>query len=122
MFGSPNSAETSYSSYVTNQQEILTKAYKKSLRKHQTKTAQTKKVYNHRVHGKPYKGNLVWLFNPAVEGIYQEFNKPWSGPYRICDKLSDVNYQTHSKQQNQSSSFSQTETLPKWYSVYSQKT
>ena len=70
MFGSPNSAETSYSSYVTNQQEILTKAYKKSLRKHQTKTAQTKKFYNHRVHGKPYKGNLVWLFNPAVEKGY----------------------------------------------------
>ncbi|KAL5475730.1 hypothetical protein EMCRGX_G025580 [Ephydatia muelleri] len=47
-----------------------------------------------RIHGKPFdKGELVWLFNPAIKkGQSQKFHRPWGGPYRICEKLSDVTY------------------------------
>ena len=71
MFGSPNLDETSYSSYVTNQQEILTKAYNKVRENTKRKQHRQKEFYNRRVHGKPYKkGELVWLFNPAVKKGY----------------------------------------------------
>ena len=95
MFGSPNSDETSYESYVTNQQEILTKGYNNVRENTKRKQHRQNEFYNRRVHGKPYKkGELVWLFNPAVKkGYTKKFHKPWSGPYRICNKLSDVNYQ-----------------------------
>ena len=68
MFGSPISDETSYSSYVTKQQEILTKAYSKVRENTKRKQHRQKEFYNRRVHGKPYnKGELVWLFNPAFK-------------------------------------------------------
>lgn len=63
------------------------KSLQQSSRKHQKKTTQTKRI---QIHGKPYKkGELVWLFNPAIKkGYAKKFHKPWSGPYRICNKLS----------------------------------
>ena len=57
MFGSPNSDETSYSSYVTKQQEILTKAYSKVRENTKRKQHRQKEFYNRRVHGKPYNAD-----------------------------------------------------------------
>ena len=37
-------------------------------------------------------GDFVYLFNPAAKfGLSRKFRKPWSGPYRITAKISDLN-------------------------------
>ena len=40
------------------------------------------------------KGDLVYLYNPAMKpGLCRKFHKPWTGPYKITAKLSDLNYE-----------------------------
>jgi hypothetical protein len=40
------------------------------------------------------KGELVYLFNPAVKPRHsRKFHFPWSGPFQITAKLSDLNYE-----------------------------
>eukprot|EP00731_Ephydatia_muelleri_P029144 Em0020g788a len=42
----------------------------------------------------PSDGDMVWLFNPAIrKGQPRKLHKPWSGPYRIRRKMSEVTYQ-----------------------------
>jgi hypothetical protein len=39
------------------------------------------------------KGDYVYLYNPAMKpGPLNNFYFPWSGPFRVTDKLSDLNY------------------------------
>ena len=36
---------------------------------------------------------IVWLHSPVVPpGVYRKFHKPWTGPYVVVEKLSDLNY------------------------------
>ena len=53
-----------------------------------------KEIYDQRVNGKPFKqGELVWLYCTATSrGQHRKFHRPWTGPYRIIHKLSDVTY------------------------------
>ena len=46
------------------------------------------------VHGKPFtKGNTVWLYSPVIpQGGHQKLHHPWTGPYKVESKLSDLNY------------------------------
>jgi hypothetical protein len=40
------------------------------------------------------KGDLVYLYNPAMKpGLCRKFHKPWTGPYKITAKLSELNYE-----------------------------
>ena len=57
-------------------------------RKHQ------KSLYNKKIHSQKYKpGDLLWLLNPSVpKGKAKEFNNPWTGPYKVTDRLSAVPY------------------------------
>ena len=56
--------------------------------------ARQKEFYDRKVHGHPYKeGDLVWLFNPTIPpGQSAKLYHPWTGPYNILEKLSDVEY------------------------------
>ena len=51
-------------------------------------------IYNRKVHGEPYNtGDIVWFHNPAV--TTRESRKlyhPWTGPYRVIDKISEADY------------------------------
>ena len=55
---------------------------------------QQKSYYDGRLHGKPYKvGDMVWLHSPAVQrGRSKKLHRPWTGPYKVVSKLSDVVY------------------------------
>ena len=62
------------------------------------KTAQQLKqqseMYNQKVHGKPYQvGDHVWvLFPQTPRGKSKKLYRPWSGPFVVVKKLSDVTY------------------------------
>ena len=86
--------DKSYSTYVNKQQEQFAEAYEKVRQNVSQKQCYQSQQYNRRIHGKPFhKGELVWLFNPAIKkGQSRKFHRPWGGPYRICEKLSDVTY------------------------------
>ena len=75
-------------------QQILTAAFantREHIGTHQERQAES---YNKRVHGNPYdQGRLVWLYNPVVpKGRAKKFHKPWTGPYKVLNKLSDSTY------------------------------
>eukprot|EP00731_Ephydatia_muelleri_P006907 Em0003g1155a len=76
------------------EQEQFAEAYEKVRQNVSQKQCYQSQQYNRRIHGKPFdKSELVWLFNPAIKkGQSRKFHRPWGGPYRICEKLSDVTY------------------------------
>ena len=86
--------DTSYSTYMNKQREQFAEAYEKVRQKISQKQCYQSQQYNCRIHGKPFnKGELVWLFNPAIKkGRSRKFHRRWGGQYRICEKLSDVTY------------------------------
>uniref|UniRef100_A0A1X7V297 Uncharacterized protein n=1 Tax=Amphimedon queenslandica TaxID=400682 RepID=A0A1X7V297_AMPQE len=51
-------------------------------------------LYDRTVHGKPYNdGDLVWLHSTVVPpNSHRKLHHPWTGPYKIVSKLSDLNY------------------------------
>ena len=53
-----------------------------------------KTLYDKKVHGNPFNvGDNVWLFSSVVptDG-HRKLHHPWTGPYTVLQKLSDVNY------------------------------
>ena len=56
-----------------------------------------KTLYDQCVHGKPLEQNdKVWLHSSVVPpGVYRKFHKPWTGPYEVIEKLSDLNYKIY---------------------------
>ncbi|KAL5502426.1 hypothetical protein EMCRGX_G009196 [Ephydatia muelleri] len=55
-------------------------------------------MYDKRAHGKPYIiGDYVWLHSPVVpRGGSRKLHHPWTGPYKVITKLSDVTYRIQS--------------------------
>ena len=53
-----------------------------------------KRLYKHRAKVRDFKENdLVYLYNPAQKtGLTRKFHKPWTGPFKIVKKISDLNY------------------------------
>jgi hypothetical protein len=38
--------------------------------------------------------DLVFQYNPSVKpGLTKKFSRPWTGPYRITKRLSELNYE-----------------------------
>ena len=87
-------SEVKLPEYVNKLQQSLTSAYTGVRETMGVKQERQKEQYDAKVHGKPYAdGDLVWLFNPALpRGHARKFRRPWIGPYRILEKLSEANY------------------------------
>ena len=53
-----------------------------------------KTLYDRKIHGKPFKkGDLVWVYSTVVPSqSCRKLHHPWTGPYKVLDKLSDVTY------------------------------
>ena len=68
----------------------MTEAYEKATRQldHQVE------LYNKKVHRKPYEvGNHVWvLFPQAPKGKSKKLYRPWSGPFVVTKRLSDLTF------------------------------
>ena len=84
-----------YAAYVKSQHVLLTDAFRQVRENTGQKYSFQKELYNKKVHGQPLvDGEMVWLFNPAIrKGQSRKLHKPWSGPYRIRRKMSEVTYQ-----------------------------
>ena len=57
-----------------------------------------KELYDRKRHGDPYQvGDLVWLHSSVVpRGYSRKLHLPWTGPYKVLKRLSDVTYRIQS--------------------------
>lgn len=57
-----------------------------------------KALYDRRIHGQPFNsGDKVWLYsNVMPKDGHRKLHHPWTGPYLILERLSDVNYKVQS--------------------------
>ena len=80
--------------YATRMKQSLTEAYDDVRINQGVSHRKQSQIYNKKVHGEPYStGDLVWLHNPAVPtGESRKLYHPWTGPYRVIDKISEANY------------------------------
>ena len=99
-FGLTSANTFSSHTYTQQLQSTLDNAYQMVRKTLGDVQARQKTLYDCKVHGKPYEeGDLVWLFSPVIpKGSHHKFHHPWTGPYKVISKLSDVNYriQLHS--------------------------
>jgi len=68
----------------------------KSVRQANRKAHQNnKRLYDRRAKLRSFEaGDQVYLYNPAVKpGTSKKFHFPWSGPFEITAKISDLNYE-----------------------------
>ena len=92
-FGLPDDQPVSTSQYASSLHDKLGKAYTEVRKSMNLHLHRQKEIYDRKVHGKAYKeGDLVWLHIPVRAGVSRKFYKPWSGPFKVCKKLSDVTY------------------------------
>ena len=91
---SPSQDDVSHVRYSRQMQMVLNYAYQKARETLGSVQKRQKLLYDRSVHGKPYKqGDLVWLHSTVVPPqSHRKLHHPWSGPYRIILKLSDLNY------------------------------
>ena len=95
MYGPPPSGTTPLASQFANDlRSRLEDAYQNVREKMGHMLDRQKAYYDRKAHGAPYKeGDLVWLHSTVVaRGRARKLHRPWTGPYRVLRKLSDVNY------------------------------
>jgi len=73
----------------------LKNAYKPVTIRNRTAHQTNKRCYDRRPGHREFKlGEWVYLYNPARKpGLSRKFCKPWSGPFQITAKVSDLNYE-----------------------------
>lgn len=92
-FGLPGDQPVSTDQHAKTLHQQLGKAYSEVRKSMDLHLHRQKEIYDRKVHGKPYKeGDLVWVHMPVRPGISRKLYKPWSGPFKVCKKLSDVTY------------------------------
>ena len=95
MFGRETTASSSSpADYASKLQDTLECAYDKARQNIGEKQRRQKEFYDQRIHGAPVQeGDVVWLHTPATpRGTSRKLHCPWSGPFKVIKKLSDVNY------------------------------
>lgn len=96
MYGTIQSESTTqtFSEYASLLKKQLNTAFDLIRERVSKKHDRQKKLYNKKLHGKPYQpGDLVWLHSTVLrKGSKHKFHHPWTGPFRIVKKLSDVTY------------------------------
>jgi transposase InsO family protein len=101
---SPELRGTEHECRLNHLKDSLRRAYQ-AVRKNSRKSHQINKGYYDRK-AKLRKfavGDVVYLYNPALkQGQCQKFKKPWTGPYKVVAKLSDLNYKIVNQQGKES--------------------
>ena len=94
MYGTPEPEALPPSQYAATLKAAMSEAYNKVRAKTARQLKHQSDVYNQKVHGKPYKvGDHVWvLFPQTPRGKSKKLYRPWSGPFVVVKKLSDVTY------------------------------
>ena len=88
-----NAEERSLEQYAADLENTLHEAYKRAHDNVLKSQKFQREFYNQKVHGEQFEvGSLVWLRSPVVKNGHKKFHLPWTGPYRVIRRLSDVNY------------------------------
>ena len=94
MLGTTVPSSSTIPRYVATLRSSLETAYA-HVREHMGhQLEQQKKQYDLKTSGCPFKcGDLVWLHSTVVpRGKSKKLHRPWTGPYRVVKKLSDIVY------------------------------
>ena len=94
MYGTKRPSLQSVHEYASHLKQSLNDAYSAVRQQLNQAHARQKQYYDRKVHGEPHKKrDLVWLHNPNVPpGQSAKLMHPWTGPYRIVERLSEVDY------------------------------
>ena len=94
MLGMPRSSPQSAPGYVQKLKQDLLTAYDDARVRMKSSQARQADQYNLRAkHGHYQVGDRVWLFSTRVKrGQSPKFHSPWTGPFVVVEKKSDVVY------------------------------
>ncbi len=94
MYGTPSPPSLTVPQYASQLRRSMESAYERVRDTMGHSLSRQKDLYDQKVHGKPFEpGDLVWLHCPAVpRGHSKNLHRPWTGPFRVVSKLSDVTY------------------------------
>ena len=100
MFGTPTPDAASPSEYADDLRKRLEGAYQQVREQMGHQLDRQKELYDKKVHGKLFEaGDLVWLFSPVVpRGCPKKLHRPWTGPFKVVSRLSDVTYRIQNVQ------------------------
>ena len=90
----PPSQDLSRTQYAQDIRRALERAYDTARSKLQLSHERQEDYYDRQTRGERFKpGDSVWLWSPAVKkGIAPKFHEPWTGPFKVTKRLSDVTY------------------------------
>ena len=92
-YGLPGNLPSSTSQYAQLLHQNLGKAYKAVRNNMDHHLHRKKEIYDKKVHGEVFKqGDLVWVHISVWPGASRKLHKPWSGPFKVIKKLSEVRY------------------------------
>jgi hypothetical protein len=80
--------------YVDRMKEKMSLVYDLARQNIQMKSNHQKRNYDLKSQVHRYEpGDAVWLHNPArKKGVSPKLSRPWEGPFRVINRLSDVTY------------------------------
>ena len=101
MYLPPEGTYTRYD-YPSEVRKALTDAYERARELLHLAHKRQKDYYDRRTCGSRFFHNsFVWLWSPVVEkGVAPKFHEPWTGPYKVITRLSDITYDIHDEAKN----------------------
>ena len=91
MYGAPGYESLPPSQYAATLKTAMSEAYERVRVNTARKLQHQSTLYNKKVHGSPYNvGDYVWVLFPQTPR--GKLYKPWSGPFVVIKKLSDITY------------------------------
>jgi hypothetical protein len=84
-----------YKQRLESLNSTLKLAYDSVAKANRASNRNNKRLYDRKAKVRHFKvDDLVYLYNPSVKpGLTKKFSKPWTGPYRITKRLTELNYE-----------------------------
>ena len=94
MYGTGNHKDMPTTEYANQLKKGLEEAYSCAREKLGASHERRKEHYDKQIHGQPFAvGDLVWLHSTVIPpGQSRKLHHPWTGPYKIVEKISDSDY------------------------------
>ena len=94
MYGIPPNAKLSPVQAVNEIKERMARCYERARQNLGLAQKRQKDFYDRKTQGQRYRiGNKVWLHMPPTAKDVPKFYKPWTGPWQVLRRMSDVVYQ-----------------------------